>query len=346
MKRKRARKAHLTMINRITELYNIRYPIVQAGMVWTSGWKLCVACSKAGCLGQIGAGSMKPDLLREHLQKTKAALAGEFSFGVNIPLQRKDADDLVNVCLEEGVKIVFTSAGNPALFTKKLKDAGVVVTHVVPSAKLARKAAERGVDAVVAEGTEAGGHNGVDEIPTFVLIPQVCDAVKIPVMAAGGIADGRGIAAAMALGADGVQIGTRFAATVESSSSERYKQAVVDAGEADTVLSLKALAPVRMIKSPFALRAVEAEKRGATSEELRALLEEQKRERKGIFEGNWEEGQFEAGMGVGLIHDVLPVAEMVERMISEYRRTLDEICRHGRFAEEPAATSGELRREI
>jgi enoyl-[acyl-carrier protein] reductase II len=334
------------MINRVTELYTIRYPIVQAGMVWTSGWKLCTACSKAGCLGQIGAGSMKPDLLREHIRKTKSALGNEHSFGVNIPLQRKDAEDLVNVCIEESVKIVFTSAGNPALFTQKLKDAGVVVTHVVPSAKLARKAEDRGVDAVVAEGTEAGGHNGVDEIPTFVLIPQVKDAVKIPVLAAGGIADGRAIAAALALGAEGVQIGTRFAATVESSSSERYKQAVVDAGEADTVLSLKALAPVRMIKTPFALRAVELEKRGATTEELRALLDEQKRERRGIFEGDWDEGQFEAGMGAGMIHDISPVAEVVERLIAEYRRTVENLCRNDRRISQPAAMAAdETRRD-
>lgn len=332
------------MINRITELYSIRYPIIQAGMVWTSGWKLCVACSKAGCLGLVGAGSMKPDLLREHLQKTKSALGDEFSYGVNVPLQRKDVDDLLNVCIEEGVKIIFTSAGNPALYTQKLKDAGMVVTHVVPSAKLARKAEDRGVDAVVAEGTEAGGHNGVDEIPTFVLIPQVRDAIKIPLMAAGGIADGRTMAAAMALGAEGVQIGTRFAATAESSSSERFKQAVVQAGEADTVLSMKALAPVRMIKNPFALKTADLEKHGATADEMRALLDGQKRERRGIFEGDWEEGQFEAGMSVGLIHDVLPVADVVERLLNEYRRTLREMCGHGGLAEDLAEVSGELRR--
>jgi len=333
-------------VNRIAELYNIRYPIVQAGMVWTSGWRLCAACSISGCLGQIGAGSMKPDLLREHISKAKSALGDDYTFGVNIPLQRKDAGDLVDVCIAEGVKIVFTSAGNPALHTRKLKDAGIVVTHVVPSAKLARKAEERGVDAVVAEGTEAGGHNGVDEIPTFVLIPQVCDAVKIPVLAAGGIVDGRGLAAAMALGAEGVQIGTRFAATVESSSSARYKQAIVDAGEADTVLSLKALAPVRMIKNPFALKAVELEKRGAVTDELKALLDGQKRERKGIFEGDWDEGQFEAGMGVGMIHDIPPVAEVVQRMILEYRRAAASLCDDARFVEQPALVSGGVTREI
>ena len=285
-------------------------------MVWVSGWKLCAAVSRAGALGLIGAGSMKADLLREHIQKARAALADQASFGVNIPLQRRDADELVAVCIEERVEIVFTSAGNPALFTGKLKEAGVTVTHVVPTAKLARKAEERGVDAVVCEGTEAGGHDGVDEIPTFVLIPQVRDAISLPLIAAGGIADGRGMAAAFALGAEGVQIGTRFAATVESSAADRYKQAVIEAGEADTVLSLKSIGPVRMIRNPFALRCIEAEKRGASADELRALLGE-KRERQGIFEGDWEEGQLEAGMGAGLIREILPTAAVVENLVRE-----------------------------
>ena len=290
-------------------------------MVWVAGWKLCAAVSKAGGLGLIGAGSMKADLLREHIQKARAALADQAPFGVNIPLQRRDAADLVTVCIEERIKIVFTSAGNPALFTGKLKEAGVTVTHVVPTAKLARKAEERGVDAVVCEGTEAGGHDGVDEIPTFVLIPQVRDAISLPLIAAGGIADGRGMAAAFALGADGVQIGTRFAATIESSASDGYKQAVIAAGEADTVLSLKSIGPVRMIRNPFALRCIEAEKRGAPADELRALLGE-KRERQGIFEGDWEEGQLEAGMGAGLIHEILPAAAVVENLVREYESAL------------------------
>ncbi|MCC6475936.1 DUF561 domain-containing protein, partial [bacterium] len=238
-------------------------------------------------------------------------------FAVNVPLMRGDVNDLIQVVLDEKISIVFTSAGNPALFTEKLKKTGAVVVHVVPTAKLAKKCEERGVDAVVCEGTEAGGHNGVDEIPTFVLIPQVRDAVKIPVIAAGGIADGRGIAAALALGADGVQIGTRFAATVESSAHDRYKQAVVEAGETDTVLSLKKIGPTRMIRNPFAEKCVEYEQRCATPEELTELLG-RKRERAAIFEGNWEEGEFEAGMCAGLIHDVPTTEEVVRRMLLEY----------------------------
>jgi enoyl-[acyl-carrier protein] reductase II len=302
--------------NRICSLFHIRYPIIQAGMVWVSGWKLCAAVSRAGGLGLIGSGSMRLDLLREHIGKARAALGDEFPFGVNIPLQRLDAGDLVAACIAEHVKVVFTSAGNPALYTEKLKKAGITVAHVVPSGKLARKAEERGVDAVVCEGTEAGGHNGVDEIPTFVLIPQVRDAVSLPLIAAGGIVDGRGLAAALALGADGVQVGTRFAATVESSAADRYKQAIIEAGEADTVLTLKSIGPVRMIRNPFAQRCAAAEERGASPDELRELLEE-KRERKGIFEGDWAEGQFEAGMGAGLIREILPAATVVERLVQE-----------------------------
>jgi enoyl-[acyl-carrier protein] reductase II len=304
--------------DKLQKLFGIRYPIIQAGMVWTSGWKLCVASSKAGCLGMLGAGSMKPDLLREHISKTKSALGSKFPFAVNVPLLRGDVEELIHVCIDEEIKIVFTSAGNPALFTEKLKNSGAVVVHVVPTAKLAKKCEDRGIDAVVCEGTEAGGHNGTDEIPTFVLVPQVRDSVKIPVIAAGGIADGRGILAALALGADGVQIGTRFAATVESSSHERFKQAIVEAGETDTVLSLKNIGPTRMIKSPFSLACVEYERRGASPDETRVLLD-RKREMKGMFEGNWDEGQFEAGMGVALIQDVPTVEAMVHRLLDEYR---------------------------
>jgi len=268
---------------------------------------------------------MKPGLLREHITDARNALPAGAPFAVNLPLLRGDVEELAQVIFDEQVKIVFTSAGNPALFTERFKKAGMVVVHVVPSAKLAKKCEERGVDAVVCEGTEAGGHNGVDEIPTFVLVPQVHDAVKIPVIAAGGIADGRGICASLALGADGVQIGTRFAATEESSSHVRYKQAVIEAGESDTVLSLKNIGPTRMIKSPFSLKAVEFEKRGATPEETRELLD-RKRERMGIFEGNWEEGQFEAGMGSALIHDAPPVAVVVERLLHEFRETQARLC--------------------
>lgn len=311
--------------NRITELFAIRYPIVQAGMVWVSGWKLCAAVSRAGGLGLIGAGSMKPDLLREHIAKARTALRGEFPFGVNLPLLRGDIAELVDVCLREHVRIVFTSAGNPALFTPKLKDAGVTVVHVVPSAAMAKKSEARGVDAIVCEGTEAGGHNGVDEIPTFVLIPQVRSAVTIPVIAAGGIVNGRGMTAAMVLGADGVQIGTRFAATLESSAAERYKQAIMEAKESDTVLTLKKIGPARMIKNPYALRCVERENQGASKEEMRELLGE-KRERRGIFEGDWEEGQLEAGMGAGMIRDVIPAAQVVENLMTEFRQTLAGLC--------------------
>jgi enoyl-[acyl-carrier protein] reductase II len=308
------------MTERITSLFGIRFPIVQAGMVWASGWKMVAAVSRAGGLGLIGSGSMKPELLREHIQKTRAAL-NNLPFGVNIPLLRGDVAELIDTCIEEKVKIIFTSAGNPALFTPQLKAAGITVVHVVPTAKLAKKAEERGVDAVVCEGTEAGGHDGVDEIPTFVLVPQVRDAVKIPVIASGGIVDGRGMAAVFALGADGVQIGTRFAATIESSASDRYKQAVLDAGEADTVLSLKNIGPVRMIKNPFALRAIDYEKRAATADEARSLLNHH-RERRGIFEGDWNEGQFEAGMGAGMIHDILSAEQVIETMMRDCKQII------------------------
>ena len=297
-------------------------------MVWASGWKLCVAVARTGCLGQIGSGSMKPELLREHIHRARAALGDDVPFAVNVPMQRGDAADLIAVCIDERIRIVFTSAGNPGLFTPRLKAAGMVVVHVVPSARLAKKAEERGVDAVVCEGFEAGGHNGIEEIPTFVLIPQVCEAVYLPVIAAGGIVSGRGMAAAMALGAAGVQIGTRFAATVESSAHERYKQAVVEAGEADTVLSLKAIGPVRMIRNPFAQECVTLEQRCASPDELQALLGS-RRERLGIFEGDWEEGQFEAGMGAGMIRTVLPAAEVVDHLLREYQAAVNQLLANG-----------------
>jgi len=293
-------------------------------MVWAAGWELCAAASKAGALGLVGSGSMKPDVLRLHIRKVKAALQGTVPFGVNIPLQRGDADDLVQVCLDESVKIVFTSAGNPGRFTPMLKQNGVVVAHVAPSVALAVKAEARGVDAVVCEGTEAGGHDGVEEIPTFVLVPQVVDAVKIPVIAAGGIVDGRGIAAALALGAEGVQIGTRFAATLESSAHPRYKEAVSKARESDTVFALRKIGPVRMLRNPFAQRCAEAEARGANEEEQRVLLGEH-RERLGIFEGDWEEGQFEAGMGAGLINDIPSAGDVVARLVRECNEVIKRL---------------------
>ena len=300
----------------VTGLFGIRYPIIQAGMVWAAGSRLAVAVSEAGGLGMIGAGSMKPGLLREQIRKARGATARPFA--VNIPIARPDAGDLVRVVIEERVPIVFTSSGHPLKFTGELKKQGCTVVHVIATVKHARKALEAGCDAVVAEGFEAGGHNGVDEITTLALVPQVADAVSIPVLAAGGIADGRGLAAALALGADGVQVGTRFAATVESSAHENYKQAVVGAGDGGTVFTLKKLTPVRMIKTPFALKALQAERDGASREELESLLG-RGREMMGIFEGNIEEGEFEAGQSSGLVKEILPAGEVVKRMMEEYR---------------------------
>jgi enoyl-[acyl-carrier protein] reductase II len=301
---------------RVTGLFGIRYPIIQAGMVWAAGSRLAAAVSEAGGLGMIGAGSMKPDLLREQIRKARGATARPFA--VNIPLARPDAGDLVRVVIDERIPIVFTSSGHPLKFTEELKKQGCTVVHVVAAVKHARKAVEAGCDAVVAEGCEAGGHNGVDEITTLALVPQVADAIRIPVLAAGGIADGRGLAAALALGADGVQVGTRFAATVESSAHENYKQAVLGAGDGGTVFTLKKLTPVRMIKTPFALKALQAERDGASREELESLLG-RGREMMGIFEGNIEEGEFEAGQSSGLVKEILPAGEVVRRMMEEYR---------------------------
>jgi enoyl-[acyl-carrier protein] reductase II len=303
------------LTTQITQLFGIRYPIIQAGMVWTAGHKLAVAVSEAGGLGMIGSGSMKPELLREQIRKAKAKTSRPF--GVNIPLSRGDADELVRATIEEGVRIVFTSSGTPAKFAEQLKKAGCIIVHVIASVKHALKAVAVGCDAVVAEGFEAGGHNGIDEITTLALVPQVVDAVTIPVLAAGGIADGRGMAAAFALGAEGVQMGTRFAVTVESSSHENYKKAVVDAKDGDTVLTLKKITPVRLIKTPFAFQALDAERRGASKEELEQLLG-RKREKMGIFEGNLDEGEFEAGQSSGLVREILPAAEVVRRTMEEY----------------------------
>jgi len=264
----------------------------------------------------IGAGSMTGELLREHIRSARSRT--ERPFAVNIPLLRADARELIRIAIEEGVRIVFTSSGHPALFTAELKSAGCVVVHVVAAVKHARKAVEAGCDAVVAEGFEAGGHNGVDETTTLALVPQVRDAVNIPLLAAGGIADGRGLAAALALGADGVQVGTRFAATVESSAHENYKRAVVGATDGGTVFTLKKLAPVRMLRNPFAAKAVAAERDGASREELEALLG-RKRERLGIFEGDTEEGELEAGQSSGLVREILAAGDVVRRMMDEYR---------------------------
>lgn len=308
--------------NRITELFGIEYPIIQAGMVWVSGYKLATAVSECGGLGLIGAGSMKPDLLREHIQKAKAKTSKPL--GVNIPLLRGDAEDLIKVVIEENVKIVFTSAGHPGKFIDILKKNDIKVVHVVPSVKYAKKAEEVGCDAIVGEGYEAGGHNGFDEITTFCLIPILVENVKIPVIAAGGIATGRQIAAAFALGAEGVQIGTRFAATIESSAHENYKQKIVEAQDNGTVIGFRKIGLVRMIKNDFALRAIEAEKNCADENKLKEIWGE-KRERLGIFEGDVNEGALEAGQSAGLIKNILSVKEVFDNLISEFDETVKKL---------------------
>lgn len=312
------------MNTKITQLLGIKYPIIQAGMVWVSGWKLASAVSNCGGLGLIGAGSMKPDLLREHLQNCSAAT--DKPFGVNIPLLRKDANELVQVCIDEGIKIFFTSAGNPKTFATILKDKGCTVVHVVANLKYGLKAQESGCDAVVGEGVEAGGHNGADQITTFCLIPQLVDKLNIPVIAAGGIVDGRGILAALSLGAEGVQIGTRFAATVESSAHENYKQEILKSGDQDTTLAFKKIGLVRMMKNDFAIRAMKADNEGWNVTQLRELLAT-KRERTGIFEGDLVEGELEAGQGVGLINDIPTVKELFDRLIIEYEQTKNSIIK-------------------
>ena len=316
------------MQTELSHLLGIRYPIVQAGMVWTSGWKLATAAARAGALGLIGSGSMKPELFREHIRKAKATEVTA-TIGVNIPLIRGDVENLVNVAIEEGVKIVFTSAGNPSVHIAKLKAAGCYVAHVVASVKHALKAEEAGCDAVIAEGFEAGGHNGIDEITTLCLVPQVVDAVKISVIAAGGIADGRQVLAALALGAQAVQIGTRFAATFEASCHPLYKQAIVESDDSATVLVLKKVAPVRLKKNHFALSALEAGRHGATKEEEIELLGH-KREMFGMFEGNLEEGELEMGQSSGLVKEILTVEQLMERILREYeqaKRRLDKMER-------------------
>jgi enoyl-[acyl-carrier protein] reductase II len=311
--------------NRITELFNIKYPIVQAGMVWVSGWKLASAVANNGGLGLIGSGSMKPDLLREHIQKCKAATQN--SFGVNIPLLRGDTEELVDVVIDEGVKIVFSSAGHPGKFIEKLKKNDVTVVHVVPSIKFALKAESVGCDAVVGEGVEAGGHNGADEITTFALIPQVADVLKIPVIAAGGISDGRGILAALSLGAEGVQIGTRFAVTEESSAHPKYKEQVCKSADNGTVLILKKIGMARLLKNKFSDEALKTEYSGADIETLKKLLGS-KREKLGIFEGDEENGMMEAGQGSGLINEIIPVKDLFDKMISEYDTSLKRIMNY------------------
>lgn len=308
--------------NRITELFDIEYPIIQAGMVWVSGYKLASAVSECGGLGLIGAGSMKPDLLREHIQKAK--IKTKKPFGVNIPLLRGDAEDLIKVVIEENVKIVFTSAGHPGKFIDLLKKNEIKVVHVVPSVKYAKKAEEVGCDAIVGEGYEAGGHNGFDEITTMCLIPMLVENVKIPVIAAGGIATGKQIAAAFALGAEGVQIGTRFAATVESSAHDNYKQKIIEAEDNGTVIGFRKIGLVRMLKNDFALRAIEAEKNCADENKLKEIWGE-KRERLGIFEGDVQGGALEAGQSAGLIKDIPYVKELFKNLINEFDDTIKRL---------------------
>ena len=308
--------------NRITNLFKIKYPIIQAGMVWVSGWRLASAVSNCGGLGLIGSGSMNPELLDEHIKKYK--LATQKPFGINIPLMRKDAEKLINVTLQNEVKIVFTSAGNPKIFTEKLKSKDIKVIHVVPSVKFALKAEAAGCDAVVGEGVEAGGHNGADEITTMCLIPQIIDAINIPVIAAGGIADGRGILAAFSLGAEGVQMGTRCAATLESAAHPNYKKHVLEAKDSDTVLAFKKIGLVRMLKNDFAFRSKNAEAEGWDEEQLKELLGK-KRERLGIFEGDEIDGEMEAGQSSGLIKNLLSVNELFEQLLSELNAAKEKL---------------------
>jgi enoyl-[acyl-carrier protein] reductase II len=305
--------------NRITKLFGINYPIIQAGMIWASGWRLASACSNAGALGLIGSGSMYPDVLREHIRKCKAATA--LPFGVNVPLLYPDIDKHIQIIMEEGVKIVFTSAGNPKTWTSVLKEKGITVVHVVSSSKFARKAEEAGCDAVVAEGFEAGGHNGREETTTMVLVPAVVNAVKIPVIAAGGIATGRQMLAAMVMGAEGVQMGSRFVASEEASSHIEFKKAVIHSQEGDTVLTMKQLTPVRLLKNKFYQQVQEAEMRGATVEELKTLLG-RARAKKGMFEGNMDEGELEIGQVSAVIKEILPAAKIIDEVWHDFMEAL------------------------
>ncbi|SDR66906.1 nitronate monooxygenase [Gramella sp. MAR_2010_147] len=309
-------------VNRITQLFNIKYPLIQAGMIWASGWKLASAVSNAGGLGIIGAGSMYPDILREHIQKCKKATTKPFA--VNVPMLYPEIDKIMDIIVKEEVKIVFTSAGNPKTWTKHLQDHGIKVVHVVSSVKFAMKSEEAGVDAVVAEGFEAGGHNGRDETTTFTLIPMVKEKISIPLIAAGGIATGRGMLAAMVLGADAVQVGSRFVATPEASSHKNFKELVVKAQEGDTVLTLKELAPVRLLKNKFYEDVQDLYSRTPSKEELIELLG-RARAKRGMFEGDLEEGELEIGQISGLINDIKPAADLVEEIINEFQKAKKEV---------------------
>ena len=311
------------MKNRITELFEIDYPIIQAGMIWASGWRLASAVSNAGGLGLIGAGSMYPDVLREHIRKCQQAT--DRPFGVNVPMLYPQIEELMDIIVSEGVRIVFTSAGNPATWTPLLKDRGIQVVHVVSSVKFALKAQQAGVDAVVAEGFEAGGHNGRDETTTLALIPAVREKLELPLIAAGGIATGRAMLAAMVLGADGVQVGSRFVASEEASSHPAFKQRVVEAGEGDTRLTLKELAPVRLLKNKFYQDVEQAYAQCATPEQLKELLG-RARAKRGMFEGDLEEGELEIGQVSALIHDILPAGQIVSNLVAEFREARGEVA--------------------
>lgn len=306
-------------MNRISQLFNIKYPIIQGGMIWNSGYKLAAAVSNAGGLGLIGAGSMYPEVLREHIQKCKQTT--DKPFGVNVPMLYPNIDEIMNIIVEEGVKVVFTSAGNPKTWTSWLKEKGITVVHVVSSSKFAIKAQEAGVDAVVAEGFEAGGHNGREETTTLTLIPMVKQHLQIPLIAAGGIATGKSMHAAMVLGADGVQMGTRFAMTIESSSHQHFKDACVNAQEGDTYLTLKELAPVRLIRNKFFNEVQQAYGKCATPDDLKALLG-RARAKRGMFEGDLENGELEIGQIVGLINEIKPVDDVMQEIIADFHQSI------------------------
>lgn len=311
-------------MNKITQLFNIEYPIVQGGMIWNSGYKLASAVSNAGGLGLIGAGSMYPEVLREHIQKCKKATAKPF--GVNVPMLYPNIEEIMKIIVEEGVKIVFTSAGNPKTWTAYLKENGITVVHVVSSSKFALKAQEAGVDAVVAEGFEAGGHNGREETTTLTLIPMVREKISIPLIAAGGIATGRGMLATMVLGADGVQMGSRFAASEESSAHDTFKQAIVDLQEGETHVTLKELAPVRLIKNKFYHDIIELYTKSPSADDLKTLLG-RARAKRGMFEGDLIEGELEIGQISGLINDVKSVKEIIDTVMSEFKLAQSELSK-------------------
>ena len=312
-------------VNKITQLFNIKYPIIQGGMIWNSGYKLASAVSNSGGLGLIGAGSMYPDVLREHIQKCKKATSKPF--GVNIPMLYPNVEEIIQIIIDEEVKIVFTSAGNPKTWTSYLKEKGITVVHVVSSLKFALKAQEAGVDAVVAEGFEAGGHNGREETTTLTLIPMVKEKIQIPLIAAGGIATGRGMLAAMILGADGVQMGSRFAASVESSAHENFKNTILQTNEGDTQLTLKELAPVRLIKNKFFNDLQELYAKCPSKEDLENLLGK-RRAKRGMFEGDLIEGELEIGQIAGLIHEISAVEEIINSVVLEYNSAKIEMQNH------------------